>query len=141
MAPSLLAATGYRVIRSDFATWDAPRASVGTDVRSFDIPLDRAATHLKVTIAFPSEATVGADLGLTEYAVQVVDGAGTVVVETTARAGIGSGSALVAVPAGAVGPYRATVTGVFSVSDPDTLDSDALLNDTVTLQVAQLRQR
>ena len=42
-------------------------------------------------------------------------------------------------------PCRATWTvelvGARAVSDPDTLDSDAVLNDTVTLQVAQLVRR
>lgn len=44
-------------------------------------------------------------------------------------------------PAGVVGPYTVTVTGDRAVSDADMLDSDAVLNDTVTLQVAQLRRR
>lgn len=137
----VLASTGVSVLRSDFATWDAPRATLGTDVRTFEIPRDTAATQLKVTIVFPSEATLGADLGLTEYSVVVEDAAGRVVVESLERVGIGAAGALVALPAGLVGPYTVTVTGDRAVSDPDTLDSDSLLNDTVTLQVAQLRSR
>jgi serine protease AprX len=138
---AVLAATGVVVLRSDFATWDAPRATLGTDVRTFDVARDDRATQLKVTVVFPSEATVGVDLGLTQYSVVIEDATGRVIVAGTERAGIGAASALVSLPAGAVGPYSVTVTGDQAVSDPDTLDSDALLNDTVTLQVAQLRER
>jgi len=137
----VLAATGFRVLRSDFFRWDAPRATFETDVHEFEVPRDARASDIRVTVAFPSEAALGADFGLTEYTVNVVDANGRVVVEATERAGIGSSSAVVPVPAGTVGPYTVTVTGDRAVSDPDTLDSDALLNDTVTLQVIQLRRR
>jgi serine protease AprX len=138
---AVLAATGVTVLRSDFATWDAPRVTLGTDVRTFEVPRDSKATKLKVTIVFPSEAALGADLGLTAYSVVVKDAAGRVVVDHVEHAGIGAASALVDLPAGLVGPYTVTVTGDRAVSDPDTLDSDSALNDTVTLQVAQLRRR
>ena len=137
----VLAATGVSVLRSDFATWDAPRATLGTDVRTFTVEGDGRATRMKVTIVFPSEATLGADLGLTEYSVTVEDANGQVVVAGTERAGIGVAGALVDLPAGTAGPYTVTVTGDRAVSDPDSLDSDSLLNDTVTLQVAQLVER
>jgi serine protease AprX len=135
----VLASTGYRVLRSDFETWAAPPATFGTDVQEFEIPADTHATDIRVTVVFPSEATVGADFGLTEYTVHVVDGEGNVIIDTTEHAGIGSASALA--PASATGPYTVTVTGDRALSDPDTLDSDSALNDTVTLQVAQLRRR
>lgn len=138
---AVLAATGVSVARSDFATWDAPRLTLGTDVRTFDIPRDLTATKLKVTIVFPSEATVGVDLGLTQYSVVVKDAAGHVVVDQLESVGIGAAGALVTLPAGLVGSYTVTVTGDRAVSDPDTLDSDSVLNDTVTLQLAQLRAR
>lgn len=138
---AVLARNDHAVRRNDLATWDAPRATVGTDVRRFKVPRDGEATHLKVTIVFPSEAVLGTDLGLTEYSVTVTDAAGRVLVADLERVGIGVGGALVEVPAGAVGPYTVDVTGDFAASDPDTLDSDSLLNDTVTLQVAQLRAR
>jgi serine protease AprX len=135
----VLAATGYSVLQSDLATWDAPRATLGTDVRSFDVAQVRKSTHLKVTIVYPSEATLGADLGLSEYSVVVTDANGTVIVAALERVGIGASGALVALPANATGPYTVDVTGDRAISDPDTLDSDSVLNDTVTLQVAQLR--
>ena len=138
---SVLAATGMRVLRNDLATWDAPRATLGTDVRSFDVPVDASADRLKVTIVFPSEAVLGADLGLSEYSVTIEDAAGQVVVASLERVGIGAAGALVDVPGGVVGPYTVTVTGERAISDPDTLDSDSLLNDTVSLQVVQMQTR
>lgn len=137
----VLASAGSRVLRNDLATWDAPRLTLGTDVRSFRVERDQRASHLKVTVAFPSEATLGADVGLTSYSVTVTDAAGRVLVAGTTRVGIGAAGALVTVPADAVGPYTVTVSGDLAVSDPDTLDSDAVLNDTVTVQVAQLQRR
>jgi serine protease AprX len=137
----VLASTGSRVLRNDLATWDAPRLTLGTDVRSFRVEREQHATHLKVTVAFPSEATLGVDLGLTSYSVVVTDARGRTLVAGTTRVGIGTAGALVAIPADAVGPYDVTVTGDHAVSDPDTLDSDALLNDTITVQVAQLQRR
>jgi serine protease AprX len=136
----VLAGTGVLVLRNDIATWDAPRASLGTDVRTFEVGRHAQATLLKVTVAFPSGGAVGID-GLTQYSVRVVDAAGKVLVSETSPVGIGAAGALVPLPAGAVGPFEVTVTGDQSVSDPDTLDSDSLLNDTVTVQVAQLRHR
>jgi hypothetical protein len=96
---------------------------------------------MQVTVPFPSAASVVAAVGLTEYSVSVTDAAGRVLVSGTHHVGIGAAGARVAVPADAVGPYTVTVTGVQAVSDPDTLDSDSLLNDTITVQVAQLQRR
>ncbi len=138
---TVLARSGYRVLRNDMATWDAPRITLGTDVRQFRVNRETAATHLKVTVVYPSEATVGADLGLTLYSVTIKDATGKVLVAETTHVGIGAAGALVTLPAGAIGPYTVTVTGDRAVSDPDTLDSDSVLNDTVTVQVAQLQRR
>lgn len=137
----VLAATGFRVVRHDLATWDAPRATLGTDVRRFEVARTAGTTHLKVTIVYPSEATVGADLGLTEYSVVITDANGKVIVEALERVGIGASGILVAIPAGTAGPYTVDVTGDRAVSDPDTLDSDSLLNDTITFQLVQLKAR
>jgi serine protease AprX len=138
---AVLAASGVQVLRNDFATWDAPVLSLGTDVRSFTVAREPLATRMKVTVVFPSEATLGADLGLTQYSVVVRDAAGRILVAGTQPVGIGAAGALVDLPRSAVGPYTVTVTGDRSLSDPDTIDSDSVLNDTVTVQVAQLRPR
>ena len=137
----VLAATGYSVRRSDFASWDAPRASVGTDVRSFTVPKDAGSNRLRVAVMFPSEATLGAGIGLTEYSVVVTDAKGRVLVKGTTTAGIGTATAFVALPSTASGPFKVTVTGDRSLSDPDTLDSDSLLGDTVTVLVVQALRR
>jgi hypothetical protein len=90
---------------------------------------------------FPSEATVGVGLGLTEYSVVVKDAKGKTVIADTVSSGLGTATAFVVVPTGSAGPYTVTVTGDQSVSDPDTLDSDSLLGDTVTLEVVQAIRR
>ena len=128
-------------MRSDWATWDAPPVSVGTDVRTFQVPKDATANRLRVAIMFPSEATLGAGFGLTEYSVVVKDAKGRVLISETAPTGIGTAAAFVVVPSGTVGPYAVTVTGDRSVSDPDTLDSGSVLGDTVTLAVVQAIRR
>jgi serine protease AprX len=131
---------GPTVLRTDLFTWDAPRVSLGTDVRSFSVPRVGGAATLRATVAFPSESTLGVGLGLTSYVVRVVDRAtGQVLLATTEPAGLGSASAQVALPPSATGPFDVTVTGERSISDPDTLDSDSALGDTITVQVAQLR--
>jgi len=138
----VLQGTGFRVTRSDFLTYAAPPVTLGTDTNSLTVPVAATTTHLKVTLAFPSEASVGVDLGLTEYTATVKDATGRVVA-TSERAGIGTVSALVDIAAvhGVPGTWTVEIVGDRAVSDPDTLDSDSLLNDTVTLQVAQLVAR
>ena len=143
-----LARTGFRVLRSDLARWDAPRVTLGgSDSRTYELPQVGDATHLKVTIAFPSEGALG-DFGfpepLTLYTVTVRDSSGQVL-GTTSPSGIGSAAVLIDLAAldqpVADGDYVVEVSGDRAVSDPDTVDSDSLLNDTVTLQVAQLLPR
>ncbi|MFL6204895.1 MAG: S8 family peptidase [Acidimicrobiales bacterium] len=137
----VLAATGYKSVRSDWATWEAPPVSAGTDVRTFQVTKDPTANRLRVAIMFPSEATLGAGFGLTEYSVVVKDAKGNVLVSGTTPTGIGTAAAFVTVPTGTVGPYAVTVTGDRSLSDPDSLDSGSVLGDTITLAVVQAIRR
>jgi hypothetical protein len=89
---------------------------------------------------FPADTLVG--LGnVTEYSVTVKDARGRVIIAGTKLAGLNAATAFAAVPATAVGPYTVTVTGDQSVSDPDTIDSDSILGDTVTLVVTQAVKR
>jgi serine protease AprX len=126
------------VLRSDWLTYAAPPATLGgSDSQTFEVPSEERATHLYAAVTFPSTAVL-IETGVTLYTVRVLDAAGAVVA-TTERAGEGSASVLV--PVAGAGPYTVEVTGDVAVSDPDTLDSDSLLNDTVTVQVAQLRAR
>jgi serine protease AprX len=136
-----LGSTGYTVPRSDFWTWDAPRAAVaGTDSRTFTAEVSDKTTHLKVTLSHPSLAVVGANAMI--YTVRVIDGTGQVLGTTTeSPSGAGTSSLLIDLRAAAAHPgtYTFEVSGQRAVSDPDTLDSESLLGRVVVLQVAQAR--
>ena len=135
---------GFSVPRSDFWTWDAPRAALaGSDSRTFATAVASSATHLKVTLSHPSGAVLGENL--MEYTVTVRDAAGQLLgVTTEAPTGAGTASLFLdlrsfRVPPVTYGAFTFEVSGEFAVSDPDTLDSESLLGRMVTLQVAQLR--
>jgi serine protease AprX len=137
----VLATTPFKVSRSDFWTWDAPRAAVaGSDSRTFSAYVPSTVTHLKVTLSHPSLAVLGSN-GM-NYVVTVIDGTGQVLGKTTESAsGAGTASLLVDLQAAAAhaGTYTFQVSGERAVSDPDTLDSESLLGRVVVLQVAQAR--
>ena len=136
----VLASTPFKVNRSDFWTWDAPRATVaGTDSRTFTTTVPSYRTHLKVTLSHPSDAVLGRN-DVMSYVVTVIDGAGQVLGRTTESAS-GAGTASVLLDLKALnahgGTYTFQVSGERAVSDPDTLDSESLLGRVVVLQVAQ----
>ena len=133
----LIAAAG--VVRSDFWTYAAPTVSVGTDARSYTVEPGPGVDLVRATIVHPSEATVGADVGLFEYSITIRDPQGRALA-VHHQVGIGAQSAttdISGLPAARRSSLTVEIVGVRSVSDPDTLDSDSLLNDTVTLQVVQ----
>jgi serine protease AprX len=137
-------ADGFAVLRSDFWTYDAPRAALaGSDRRTYATSVGSSVTHLKVTLSHPSGAVIGENL--MEYTVTVRDAAGQLVgVTTEAPTGAGTASLFVdlrafRVPPVVYGAFTFEVSGELAVSDPDTLDSESLLGRMVTLQVAQLR--
>ena len=131
------------VVRSDYWTYAAPTVAYGTDAHTYRITPLPGTDVVRATIVHPSEATVGVDLGLFEYSVTIKDAEGRVIA-THEQVGIGAQSAAADID-GLTEAQRAHLTveivGVRSVSDPDTLDSDSLLNDTVTLQVVQRDKR
>jgi serine protease AprX len=137
----VLGSTGYTVPRSDFWTWDAPRAAVaGSDSRTFTADVPETTTHLKVTLSHPSLAVVGSNAMI--YTVRVLDGTGQVLGTTTeSTSGAGTSSLLIDLAAAAAHPgtYTFQVSGQRAVSDPDTFDSESLLGRVVVLQVAQAR--
>jgi serine protease AprX len=137
----VLASTPYAVPRSDFWTWDAPRAAVaGSDSRTFTADVPATTTRLKVTLSHPSLAVVGSNAMI--YTVKVLDGTGQVLGTTTeSTSGAGTSSLLIDLPAAAAhaGTYTFQVSGQRAVSDPDTFDSESLLGRVVVLQVAQAR--
>lgn len=141
----VLASDGFKVKRSDFWTYDAPRAAVaGSDHRVHAVSVPSTVTHLKVTLSHPSGAVLGENL--MNYTVTVRDEGGQLLGTTTeAAAGAGTASAFIDLrsfrnPAVTYGAFTFDVSGEFAVSDPDTIDSESLLGRMVTLQVAQLTQ-
>jgi serine protease AprX len=138
----VLRSTGYAVRQSDLWTYDAPRASLGgSDNHTYAVTVSRSTTHLKVTLSHPSLNQVGVN-GF-EYVVTVRDAKGRIVATTTEAADVGTSSAFVDLrplrnPSVTYGAFTVEVSGMSSVSDPDSLDSDSLLGDTITLQLAQL---
>jgi serine protease AprX len=138
----VLTADHTTVLRSDFFVHAAPPATAGgTDSTSYDVPVLKRTRTLSVSLAFPSGGTVGASLF--SYTVEVLDPSGKVVGTTTSDPAAGSGTALATVrlPGSAqAGTYTFHVTGDYSASDPDTVDSDSVLGRFVTLHVAQLEK-
>ncbi|HYC94038.1 MAG TPA: S8 family serine peptidase [Thermoanaerobaculia bacterium] len=135
---------GYKVRRSDFWTWDAPRIAVNglTDHRTLSAAIGDA-THLSISISHPSDAVVGRNDAMT-YVVIVRDAAGRELGRTTeATTGAGTASVLIdlAAAGAAPGTYTFEVIGQLALSDPDTLDSESLLGRMVTLQVAQVQKQ
>jgi serine protease AprX len=137
----VLAADGYRVVRSDFWTYPAPRlALAGSDTQTYTLEVPSSTRFLKVAIAHPGLGVVCCN-GM-NYDVTVTDAAGTVVAQTTELSSNGSATAFVDLgavsPAVSYGTFTVQVVGQLAVSDPDTFDSDSLLGRMITTQVAQL---
>jgi serine protease AprX len=137
----VLSSFGFTVPKSDFWTWDAPRAAVaGSDSRIFTADVPSTTTHLKITLSHPSLAVVGSNAMI--YTVTVTDATGQVLGTTTeSTSGAGTSSLLLDLRAKAAhyGTFTFAVSGQRAVSDPDTLDSESLLGRVVVLQVAQAR--
>ncbi|MCU1487501.1 MAG: peptidase and in, kexin, sedolisin [Actinomycetia bacterium] len=136
----VLRSTGFSVSQSDLWTYDAPHVAVGgSDSHTYTVAVKSGITHLKVTLSHPSLNQVGVN-GF-EYVVTVKDATGKVVATTTEADGVGTSSALVDLTKLGVtyGTFTVEVSGQTSLSDPDSLDSDSVLGDTITLQLAQLR--
>jgi serine protease AprX len=140
----VLAADGFRALKSDFWTYDAPRVAVGglTDSRDFQAAVGLGVTHVKVALSHPSLAV--AQLNGTEYTVTVYDATGRQVGVTTEAYILGAGTSSVLIDLGAAGAVRGNwtfhVSGELAASDPDTFDSESLLGRMVTLTVVQLAQ-
>ena len=137
-----LASDGQRVLRSDFWTYDAPRATAGgSDTKTYSVAVGPSVEKLFVSVAHPSAGSVGANLF--SYTVTVTNPKGAVVGTTTESATAGSGTSTALVDLRKLGSpsgrYTLKVTGDYAASDPDTVDSDSVLGRFVTRQVAQLR--
>jgi serine protease AprX len=140
----VLAADGYKAVKSDFWTYDAPRVAVAglTDQRSFATYVGLGVTHLKVALSHPSLAFTQAN-GM-EYTVTVTDANGRVLGTTVETYILGAGTAYLFLdlrtfsPPAVPGDLTFAVRGEFAASDPDTLDSESALGRMITLTVVQL---
>jgi serine protease AprX len=140
----VLAADGYRAVKSDFWTYDAPRVAVlgVTDQRSFSTNVGLGVTHLKVALSHPSLAAAQAN-GM-EYTVTVKDASGRVLGTTVETYILGAGTAYLFLdlrtfsPPAVPGTLTFDVSGELAASDPDTLDSESALGRMITLTVVQL---
>jgi serine protease AprX len=142
----VLAGDGFKAVKSDFWTYDAPRLTVlgTTDQRSFSTTVGLGVTHLKVALSHPSLAVLAQSNGMI-YTVTVKDATGRVLGTTTeAPILLSAGTASVLIdlrtfsPPAVPGTLTFDVSGELAVSDPDTLDTESLLGRTVTLSVVQL---
>jgi serine protease AprX len=135
---------GYKVNRSDFWTYGAPRlaAAGATDSQTYTVAVPTTTKFLKISLAHPSGSAVG--VNLMEYDVTVKDASGAVIGTTTddmtQSTGLASAFIDFSKIAGGVkyGTFTIEVVGQLAASDPDTLDSDSALGRMVTLQVAQI---
>ena len=140
----VLAADGYRAVKSDFWTYDSPRVAVlgVTDQRSFSTNVGLGVTHLKVALSHPSLAFSQAN-GM-EYTVTVKDASGRVLGTTVETYILGAGTAYLFLdlrtfsPPAVPGTLTFDVSGELAASDPDTLDSESALGRMITLTVVQL---
>jgi len=138
----VLAADGFRALKSDFWTYDAPRIAVAgvTDSRDFQATIGLGVTHVKVALSHPSLAV--AQMNGMEYSVTVYDASGRQIGVTTEAFILGAGTSSVLVDVAAAnaapGAWRFHVSGELAASDPDTIDSESALGRMVTLTVVQL---
>ncbi len=129
----------WTVRRSDVWQDDAPAVTLGGSYSAIrEVRVGRRTDALKVALVYPTPGTA-ANLAL--YTATVRDADGEQVARTTTDLGYSTGSASALVEDLAPGRYTVEVTGDYSVSDPDTLDSDSINGRVVFLQVAQLRSR
>ena len=140
----VLAADGYKAVKSDFWTYDSPRAAAlgVTDQRSFSTNVGLGVTHLKVALSHPSLSFAQAN-GM-EYTVTVKDATGRVLGTTEETYILGAGTAYLLLdlrmfsPPAVPGTLTFDVSGELAGSDPDTLDSESALGRMITLTVVQL---
>jgi serine protease AprX len=143
----VLAEDGFKAVKSDFWTYDAPRLAVlgATDQRSFSTTVALGVTHLKVALGHPS-LMIAQSNGMI-YTVTVKDATGRVLGMTTeAPIVLSAGTATLFLdlrtfsPPVVPGTLTFEVSGELAVSDPDTLDTESLLGRMIVLTVVQLVQ-
>jgi serine protease AprX len=137
----VLAATPLAVLAGDYWTWPAAPVTVQglPDFQTLPVRVSPKTRRIQAWAAYPSAATVGANVG--EYLVTVRDAAGRVLAESTSSFAAGTASLTIdrATMRGArFGTWTIEVSGMLSASDPDTLDNDSILGRTVSVAFLQL---
>ncbi|MBS42196.1 MAG: hypothetical protein CMH83_03255 [Nocardioides sp.] len=128
----------WDVRRADLWQDDAPVVTVGTYRRTRVVRVGRGVEALKLTLVYPTPGTAA---NLARYTARVKDASGKVVATTTTDTFYSHGTAAATLRRPAAGRYTIEVVGDYSVSDPDTIDSDSLNGRVVFLQAAQLDRR
>jgi serine protease AprX len=137
----VLAETPLGVQSGDYWTWPAAPVSFQgiPDFQTLSVRVSSKTRRIQAWCAYPSAATVGANIG--EYLMTVRDAAGRVLAESTSS--FAAGTASLTIDRGALrgarfGTWTIEVSGLLSVSDPDTLDNDSILGRTVSVAFLQL---
>ncbi|GEP34475.1 hypothetical protein NSZ01_22430 [Nocardioides szechwanensis] len=135
----LLAQDPWQVTRSDLWQEAAPAVAVGGSYSATrTVTLAKGSTALKLALVYPTPGTAA---NFASYTATLRNAAGKVVATTTTDLLYATGIAHALAKGLKPGRYTVEVTGDYSVSDPDTIDSDSVNGRVVFLQVAQLRRR
>jgi serine protease AprX len=135
----LLAQDPWQVTRADLWQEAAPALAVGGSYSATHaVTLGKGSTALKLALVYPTPGTAA---NLASYSATLRNAAGEVVATTTTDLLYATGIAHALAKGLTPGRYTVEVTGDYSASDPDTIDSDSVNGRVVFLQVAQLRRR
>lgn len=135
----LLAQDAWQVTRADLWQEASPPVAIGGSYSaSHEVTVTGRATALKIALVYPTPGTAA---NLASFVATVTDASGKVVAETTTNVGYATGIANVFVKQIKPGPYTVEVSGEYTVSDPDTIDSDSVNGRVVFLQAVQLKRR
>ncbi len=127
------------VSRADLWQEAAPPVTLGGSYTAeHPVAVAPGTDALKVVVVYPTPGTAA---NLAQYSATVTDARGKVVGTTTTDLLYATGVAHVLVKNLAPGTYTITVSGDYSASDPDTLDSDSINGRVVFVQAAQLVRR
>jgi len=136
----VLADRDWKVLASDYWSWDASPLSLGgrPDSRAFEVAVPANAQGVKLTVTYPTAQGIA---NVSTYDLVVTDGAGEPVeVEVHHSGSAGTSSVLVDLreTKAAPGTWNVDVVADLHASDPDTLDSDSINGRRIELQAATL---
>jgi serine protease AprX len=137
----VLAETPLAVLTGDYWTWPAATVTFEgvPDTRQLPVRVSSRTRRIEAWVAYPAAATVGNNIG--EYLMTVRDATGRVIATSTPSFTAGTDSLTIdrtALRGARPGAWTVEVSGLFSVSDPDTLDNDSILGRTVSVAFMQM---